>query len=356
MKVKLNAIDSIRRLAHDVAHAAKADVLFYSGGIDEPFDYMLIGKIRKHKKHTNVVLVLTTNGGSADSAYRMMRAIRSAYPDGKITIFVPAFCKSAGTLMAIGSDELVMSDGSELGPLDVQLRKPDEVGEYSSGLTPLQALSALRSEAFNCFEQHFLMLREKSGRQITAKTAAEIAVKLTIGWFQPIYEQLDPMRLSETQRAMMIAWEYGIRLACGNIDEDGLNRLISAYPSHGFIIDRHEASEIFNKVRKPTDGETALSSGLIGSGLMDAGMYGTQPVIFILSSENCVISPDNSWEGIEYEDGNKEEPENAAGKPSHGRGKVAGKGNQKSVRSEADRNVPTKDSRDNGVPEPLAGA
>lgn len=172
MKAKLNPVDSIRTLAHEVSRGCKADVYLYSGGIDEPFDYGLIGKAKKHKAHPNAILILTTNGGSADSAYRMMRSLRALYEDGKITVFIPAFCKSAGTLMAIGSDEIVMADISELGPLDVQLRKPDEVGEYSSGLTPLQALSALRAEAFNCFEQHFLTLREKSGRQITAKTAA----------------------------------------------------------------------------------------------------------------------------------------------------------------------------------------
>ena len=263
MKIRLTPAAVIEKWAKAVAAERNADVIFYAGPIDEPSDFRFVGKVKKFKAKKNAVLVLTTHGGSADAAFRMMRCLHNHYGDGEISLFVPNLCKSAGTLMAVGADKLIMSDTAELGPLDVQVRKPDEVGEFASGLTPLQALSALRAEAFNSFEQHFLMLRERSGRQITAKTAADIAAKLTVGWFQPIYEQLDPMRLSETQRAMMIGWEYGTRLTRGNIDVEGLGRLITEYPSHGFIIDRMEAAEIFEDVVGPTEAEGRLASALL---------------------------------------------------------------------------------------------
>ena len=70
----------------------------------------------------------------------------------------------------------------------------DEVGEQESGLTAMQAMQALREQALVNWEEFFLTLRTRSGFQITSKTAAEIAVSLTTGWFQPLYEQLDPMR------------------------------------------------------------------------------------------------------------------------------------------------------------------
>ena len=36
-------------------------------------------------------------------------------------------CKSAGTLLALGADEIIMSNLSELGPLDIQLPDRDYI-------------------------------------------------------------------------------------------------------------------------------------------------------------------------------------------------------------------------------------
>lgn len=333
MKVKLSPTDSIMHLAKKASESLDADVIFYSGEIGEPSDYELIGRVGRQGKKKNCLLLVTTYGGLADSAFRMMRFLQTKYSDGKIIAFVSHFCKSAGTLMMVGADEIVMSDFAELGPLDVQVLKPDELGERTSGLTPIQALNALRAEAFNCFEQHFLLLREKSGRQITAKTAADIAVKLTVGWFQPLYEQVDPMRLGETIRAMSIAREYGMRLARGNIELEALEELISGYPQHGFIIDRDEASRLFKRVRSPKEVEIKLASALISSKLIDCGINGERAIIRVISEENCDFSDDNGWEGIEYDD--QETPISPGNEPPsrkrRGRGSAAGEGDAKST-------------------------
>ena len=47
----------------------------------------------------------------------------------KTAYFIPRRCKSAGTLLLIGATSLIISDRGELGPLDVQLSKPDEIFE-----------------------------------------------------------------------------------------------------------------------------------------------------------------------------------------------------------------------------------
>src|SRR5207248_71288 len=121
--------------------------------------------------------------------------------------------------IAIGTDELIMSEEAELGPIDVQLSKPDELDEWISGLTPLQALTNLRTEAFKTWEDFFLQIRRRSGFQITTRTAATIAARLTTGLFAKIYEQLDPMRLGEYGLAMLVAQEYGTRLARKNLKD-----------------------------------------------------------------------------------------------------------------------------------------
>jgi hypothetical protein len=202
--------------------------------------------------------VVVTEGGDADAAYRIARSFQDHYD--KFTCIVSGFCKSAGTLILTGAQELVMTDFGELGPLDVQMAKKDELGERESGLLITSAMEALRRSAFRSFEHFFLTTQRKSRFIITFKTAAEYATKLTTGLFAPIYAQIDPRLIAESSRAQAIGLQYSTRLALvgRNIDEDGLDRLISQYPTHGFVIDRTEAQTLFKKVRKPTEAEERL--------------------------------------------------------------------------------------------------
>lgn len=240
-----------------VRQAGDADVLFYSGGVYSPGDNHVIEEIHRHKERANLLWYVTTTGGLADCAYRMTRFAQAHYE--KITILIPSYCKSAGTLMALGAHEIGISGDAELGPLDVQISKRDEIFERSSGLTHTEAFLQLSDEAFSLFERQFLRLRRKSGFQLTSKTCAEIASKLTIGLLSPIYGQVDPLQLGETQRAMKIAVHYGARLGCGNWDDETLLKLVAGYPSHEFVIDAREAEELFNSVRALTPDEEHLA-------------------------------------------------------------------------------------------------
>ncbi len=95
---------------------------------------------------------------------------------------VDSFCKSAGTLIAIGSDEIIMSDYAEFGPLDVQLQEKDEVNRYSSGLNINEAMLNIRQDSMQFFINILLNLTNVG---MTTKTAAEVASNLSIGFFSP---------------------------------------------------------------------------------------------------------------------------------------------------------------------------
>src|SRR5262249_49321298 len=94
----------------------------------------------------------------------------------------------------------------------------------------------------------------------TARTASEIASKLAQALFAPISQQIDPIHMGEVHRYMNIAREYGERLLrkSRNSTIDQLNQLISAYPSHSFVIDENEAKDLFKTVRPFTAKEQAL--------------------------------------------------------------------------------------------------
>ena len=285
--------EGFKKIVKEVAEKSDADVIAFSGDIGLRLDQDLINQVESYRCRPNVFLLLTTNGGSADSAYRIARCLQQGYRDGKVILFVDTYCKSAGTLIALGAHEIIMSDLAELGPLDVQISKSDELAEMTSGLTPVQALSVLRTETFETFENHFLELRFRSGGQITTKTALDIAARMTIGLFEKIYEQLDPMRLGEYQRAMLIAHEYGTRIATNNLKEDSLNRLIASYPSHGFIIDRAEAAELFHRVRPPEAWESELAKFIKSMALETLRKPSSGQVLFLSHDDDSDLDTDN---------------------------------------------------------------
>jgi len=66
-------------------------------------------------------LVLHTPGGLVLSASQIARAIKQH--KGKVTVFVPHFAMSGGTLIALAADEIVMCPHSVLGPVDPQIGK-----------------------------------------------------------------------------------------------------------------------------------------------------------------------------------------------------------------------------------------
>ena len=122
----------------------------------------------------------------------------------------------------------------------------------------MQALRTLQEESFGLFENCFLQLRQRSGLRITTRTAAELASVMTTGLFGPVYAQIDPLRLGENYRALQVALMYGQRLSTDNVGEETIRQLISSFPSHGFVIDRKEATDLFKEVREPSDAQQRL--------------------------------------------------------------------------------------------------
>ena len=239
--------------ANTIAEDRDADVILFNGLITRQNAYRLIQDCENRSKRQNLFLLMTTPGGDPDAAYIIARFFQSNYDH--FFLFVAGPCKSAGTLVALGAHELIISNYGELGPLDVQLSKKDELGETQSGLVGLDALAQLQRIAFDSFEEFFLNVKFRTG--LTSKTCAKIAIDLANGLLTPVYGQIDPIHLGETGRSMKIAVEYAERLIEGgrNIESENVVRLAEKYPSHGFVIDRAEAKELFRTVSEPTGPE-----------------------------------------------------------------------------------------------------
>ncbi len=64
-------------------------------------------------------LIIHTPGGLVLAAAQIANALRR-HP-GKVTVFVPHYAMSGGTLIALAADEIVMDPNAVLGPVDPQI-------------------------------------------------------------------------------------------------------------------------------------------------------------------------------------------------------------------------------------------
>lgn len=98
-----------------------------------------------------VDLLLQTPGGDIDAAEKLISMVRNRVGFAKLRVIVPDYAKSAGTLIALGADEVVMSDSSELGPIDPQVTMVDASGNQIT--TPIHSY-------LEAFREHSEALRE----------------------------------------------------------------------------------------------------------------------------------------------------------------------------------------------------
>lgn len=243
------ALDEILAAAGKLGEAEGADVLFFNGEIMRGVDHRFIETVLDRKRRKKIILIIVTPGGDADAAYRVGRVLQKSYDD--VTIFITGWCKSAGTLIALAAHRLVFSDFGELGPLDVQLGKQDNLFDYGSGLDIEAALRELELASWGMFEDVMLAIERASSGRVMFRTAAEMSSDLVGRLFGNLYSQIDPMQIGENSRLMTVARDYGKRLSetSGNLRSDSsLELLVSSYASHGFVIDLDEAGEIFKEV------------------------------------------------------------------------------------------------------------
>lgn len=76
----------------------------------------------------NIDLMLHTAGGEIDAAEKLITMLHRRVGTGRLRVIVPDFAKSAGTLIALGASKIIMSDSSELGPIDPQIEFHDSNG------------------------------------------------------------------------------------------------------------------------------------------------------------------------------------------------------------------------------------
>jgi hypothetical protein len=119
------------------------------------------------EKEKAIDLLLHTHGGDIDAAEKLIVMVQKVAGPAELRVLVPDCAKSAGTLMALGADRVVMSDSSELGPIDPQIHLRDARGN----LIPHSIQSYL-----DAYKQH---------AEALAANPQDQAARIMLGKFDP---------------------------------------------------------------------------------------------------------------------------------------------------------------------------
>ena len=208
------------------------------------------------RKKDKVYILIGTSGGCPHDAFKMMQLLKLQYKYIGVVLF--GECYSAGTLFALGADEIFMSIGSNLGPLDIQLRKEDEFYRMS-GECFRQAITDISLIAEEIFIDLFGKLKSRRDILISTQTASHAAVDIAKGLLSPITQQIEPTKLGEMMRSQNVGISYGVRLMSRAYENRKAYRIVNMlarnYPSHDTAIDFDEARYLGINV-KLIDSET----------------------------------------------------------------------------------------------------
>src|SRR5271165_7147553 len=79
----------------------------------------IIAAIKETPDDMPIDFVINTPGGVVLAAMQIARAIEAH--KAKVTVYVPIYAMSGGTLIALAADEIVLGEFSVLGPIDPQM-------------------------------------------------------------------------------------------------------------------------------------------------------------------------------------------------------------------------------------------
>ncbi len=165
-------------------------------------------------------LVLHTPGGLVLAATQIARAALKR--KGKVTVFVPQYAMSGGTLIALAAKEIVMSEDAVLGPVDPQL------GQHPAA----SILKVLRQKPIAEVDDQTLILADQAGKAV-AQMEQEVGELLADKYPAEKAQELAKLMTNGTwTHDYPITYERALALGLRVNDEipEDMLRLMQLYP------------------------------------------------------------------------------------------------------------------------------
>ena len=193
-------------------------------------------------------LILHTNGGDTAAAWRLINLLHTFCDE--LEVIVPAKALSAGTLISLGADNIVMTKQAALGPIDPSVNTPlNPVVPSAPHIKAPVSVEAVRG---------YLDAAKELGIQDSA-SLAQLLIDLS--------NKVHPLVLGQIFRSRSQIRFLARKLLRRQItDEDKMKEIIdflcAESGSHDYTINRREAVELGLKIEKPSDNLYRLLRGL----------------------------------------------------------------------------------------------
>jgi hypothetical protein len=238
-----------RSLYDDLAEARSGQVLVYVTG-DRPgleaqvhpevLD-LFVHHLDKLGQVEKIVLVLHTRGGNTLAAWSIVNLIRQFCSEFEVV--VPSKAHSAGTLICLGADRIVMTKQATLGPIDPSVNGP--LNPQIPG-APQNARFPVSVEAINGYVE---FLKAELGEEQNGLA----------GLLQQLSQQVHPLVLGNAYRSRSQIRMLAKKLITRQVtQEEQVERVLaflcSESGSHDYAIYRQEArDELGLRVERPDD-------------------------------------------------------------------------------------------------------
>ncbi len=126
----------------------------FSRYLDVDDSEQILRAVRLTPEDMPLDLILHTPGGLVLAAEQIAQAL--VRHKAKVTVFVPHYAMSGGTLLALAADEIVMDRNAVLGPVDPQ------VGEYPA----VSILKVLERKDINEIDDETVILADMAGKAV----------------------------------------------------------------------------------------------------------------------------------------------------------------------------------------------
>jgi hypothetical protein len=224
-----------------------------------PFDHLVADQIEaeigralgEDPKPKSLDVVLDSDGGSADAAYKAVLILRGISTD--LRVLVPQWAKSAATLFALGADAISMRAAhAELGPLDAQVTDPRNPARTMSALDGYQSVEYLRDYALTTQGLAVRQTMNATQARVPLNEIIAQSESFAVDVISPIMSRVKPLDFGGWGRTLDIGKVYAERLLArfGMAGADPrmvratANELVYGYPHHGFVIDNDEAESL----------------------------------------------------------------------------------------------------------------
>lgn len=187
-----------------------------------------------------ISLYLYTRGGNTLAAWSIINLLRQFTDD--LEVIIPHKCHSAGTLMSLGANRIVMTKQATLGPIDPSINGP--LNPQIDGAGP-KARAPVSVEAIKGYLE---LAKEEVGIK-NDESLSNILLKLS--------DKVHPLVLGEVYRSMSQIKMLARKLLQAQIADEVkigkvINFLCSDSGSHDYTINRREAAnELGLQIDKP---------------------------------------------------------------------------------------------------------